>query len=389
MVKTRSDRVISTILKHDAKVTSYKIALLRAINDVVLSFPDLQTFDQDIAVPLRELARFWIAYYWPFVERDAPILQGPRSRLDGELRNDMAFRDKLAAFRAEWEKAWGALSKPSDGFLAINELRVPRKRKAYSSTVLKSFGNAIRAISNTIRMPIRYAGPGQWSVFDKPVRYGQLKRSAVPLPGTQDRDVCVVVSADLWRTFQQVSLYVEALCIHEWCRFTEKVDQRTGTPIDRGQIYRLLTDRPDSRRPLTWERNQVDLLLMEGIEFTCPWTERRIHRHTKYDMDHLLPVSIYPINELWNLVPSDPDFNAHVKRNRLPTLERLAKAEPHLRLAYVNYQSSEPLAQAIREDVGVRFITIPTNAPDFPLVVAKAVISFVDQVATSRNLARF
>ncbi len=35
--------VISTILKHDAKVTSYKIALLRAINDVVLSFPDLQT----------------------------------------------------------------------------------------------------------------------------------------------------------------------------------------------------------------------------------------------------------------------------------------------------------------------------------------------------------
>jgi hypothetical protein len=27
-------------LRHDARVTSYKLALIRAINDVVLSFPD-------------------------------------------------------------------------------------------------------------------------------------------------------------------------------------------------------------------------------------------------------------------------------------------------------------------------------------------------------------
>jgi hypothetical protein len=33
-------RVLGTILKHDATVTSYKIALPRAINDMVLAFPD-------------------------------------------------------------------------------------------------------------------------------------------------------------------------------------------------------------------------------------------------------------------------------------------------------------------------------------------------------------
>jgi hypothetical protein len=36
-VTIASAEVISTILKHDSKVTSYKIALLRAINDVVLT----------------------------------------------------------------------------------------------------------------------------------------------------------------------------------------------------------------------------------------------------------------------------------------------------------------------------------------------------------------
>ncbi len=62
--------VISTILKHDAKVTSYKIALLRAINDVALNFHDLRNVERDVAVPLRILAQFWVAYYWSFVKSD-------------------------------------------------------------------------------------------------------------------------------------------------------------------------------------------------------------------------------------------------------------------------------------------------------------------------------
>jgi hypothetical protein len=74
MAQTAPGKVISTILRHDAKVTSYKIALLRAINDVVLSFPDLRTYEQDVAAPLRLLAEFWVAYYWGFVQPVSPIL---------------------------------------------------------------------------------------------------------------------------------------------------------------------------------------------------------------------------------------------------------------------------------------------------------------------------
>ena len=61
-----------------------------------------------------------------------------------------------------------------------------------------------------------------------------------------------------------MSLYIEALCIHEWCLFSERVNQESETSISRGCIYQLLTDRPDNRRPLTWERNKIDLLLMGG-----------------------------------------------------------------------------------------------------------------------------
>jgi len=86
------EKVISTILKHDSKTTSYKIALLRAINDVVLTYPDLRTYQLPVAVPLKLLAKFWVAYYWPFVDLASPIQQGQQAMRDGKVRNDMVFR---------------------------------------------------------------------------------------------------------------------------------------------------------------------------------------------------------------------------------------------------------------------------------------------------------
>lgn len=380
-------QIISTILKHDAKVASYKIALLRAINDVVLSYPDLRTYHSDVAVPLRTLAEYWVAYYWPFAYPAEPIMQGPRSQRAGALRNDVSFRPQLTELRQAWESLSGGV-KPSDGFWLINELRVPRKRASYPPALLKLYARAVGSISKALEMPIRHAGPGEWTVFEKPARYDHLSRVA-SIPGTQNGDVCLLIRNELWHTFREMSLYVEALCIHEWCLFTERLEQGEGMVCDRGLAYRLLTDRPDNRRPLTWERNNVDLLLMEGKEFICPWTARRISKRVTYDLDHLVPVTVYPTNELWNLVPADPYFNSHVKRNRLPSLERLVQAEPHLALAYSHYESSKSLSRAIREDAIIRFSTLRYEPAGFPQAAAKAVVDFIDQLAASRNVARF
>jgi hypothetical protein len=70
-----ASRTIATILRHDRKQNSYKLALIRAINDVGLSFPDAGTHGQPVAIPLRILAEYWIAYYWPFVDSRAPFLK--------------------------------------------------------------------------------------------------------------------------------------------------------------------------------------------------------------------------------------------------------------------------------------------------------------------------
>ena len=60
-VSPRGRQTLATILRHDNKTTTYKIALVRAINDVVLAFPESldlvkETDGDAVAIPLRMLA---------------------------------------------------------------------------------------------------------------------------------------------------------------------------------------------------------------------------------------------------------------------------------------------------------------------------------------------
>jgi hypothetical protein len=388
-------QVISTILRHDAKTTSYKLALIRAINDVAISYPDIGHSGSSVAVPLTLLAERWIGYYWPFVDPNKPILQGSPARTTHGQNQDIGFRAALTALRICWEKFSGGNTKPSDGFLAANELRRTENTEQFPADLITRFNDAKTSIISALVDPIRYAGPGDWSVFQRPTTINNLaglqRNEVETIPGVGVRDRCLIVNTELWQTFRSLSLWIEALCIHEWCLFIEKRQRNSGTldPIRRGDVYELLTDQPSNRRPLTWERNLIDLLIAEGHVFTCPWTQKRITSRSRYDVDHVMPLSVYPTNELWNLVPSDPEFNQQSKRDRLPSLARLKQAQPHLARTYWCYLQSSPLARVLTKDVEMRFGSINSKITNYESEVTAAVVRFVELVGDARNLSRF
>jgi hypothetical protein len=135
-------QAVGSILRFDTKVNSYKIALARALNDVVLSYPDLSGRSLDVSVPLRKLAEYWLAYYWPFVDPQDPIFQGPRATRRGVLANDMSFRPALTGLRSAWTEHFGS-ARPSDGFLLVAELRVPRIAASYPPQLQRAYRVAL------------------------------------------------------------------------------------------------------------------------------------------------------------------------------------------------------------------------------------------------------
>jgi len=164
--------LIATILRHDHKVTSYKISLIRSINDVVLGFPHISQGSASIALPLRTLARFWVAYYWPFVNPEQAILQGQQT----SGKEDISFRPALTHLRREWEKLVG-VSRPSDGHFLVGEFLSEIRMNAYPKSLSKSFSEVIRAITTAIQQPIRYASPDQYNVFAPPRRWKDILSS--------------------------------------------------------------------------------------------------------------------------------------------------------------------------------------------------------------------
>jgi len=234
-----------------------------------------------------------------------------------------------------------------------------------------------------VQQPIEYAGAGHWSLFPRPARWAELRRQGLgALPGVLATDLCLVVDAALWAGFAELSLWIEALCLHEWALFTAAL-----AGVDRGYVYSLLTDRPDNRRPLTWERNQIELLMLEQKRFLCPWTGRLL-TPASYDLDHLLPLSVYPINELWNLVPADARFNRHEKRDLLPDAERLHTALPRLATTYGHYLTQPGTATLLRSDLAGRFPARLTGDAS-EREVAETVAGYLEQVALTRVVRRF
>jgi hypothetical protein len=153
-------------------------------------------------------------------------------------------------------------------------------------------------------------------------------------------------------------------------------------------IYTLLTARPHNRRPLTWERNQVDILLHEQVSFTCPRTQSLLTQATPYDLYYPLSLAIYPINELWNTLPVDREFNQRQKRYRVPSAQRLFHAMPYFVAAYTTYTHSQPLNQAMQADAALRFTDLP-EVPDFATRLAQHAVSFINKVAAARYVTLF
>ena len=156
----------------------------------------------------------------------------------------------------------------------------------------------------------------------------------------------------------------------------------------RGKVFTLLTTRLKPRRSLDWERTQIDQLLANKFEFTCPWSGKIIKKDIAYDLDHIIPVSIYPYNELWNLVPSDPEFNQRKKRDRLPNEKRLSIAENRLATTYNMYYQSNELRKAIIEDIHYRF-NQKIDEEFFGSQLSRIVLNFIRIISDVRNVARF
>lgn len=108
---------IQQILKYDKRTSNYKIALVRAINDLAISYAGINGKGAGIAIPLRSIAELWLGYYWPFIDEKNPVIQG-YARAGA---SDIAFGRELTHLKMLWLHNSLGSDKPSDGIILVSE----------------------------------------------------------------------------------------------------------------------------------------------------------------------------------------------------------------------------------------------------------------------------
>lgn len=276
---------IEGVLNRDRKVATYKLALFRTLCDIALTNFHLAEWlpDGRVSVPMQDIAERWIYYYWPLFEDGRffiPQIRGESA--GGRLR--IGFRRQLDDLIEAFRRSGGL-----DGFaLALRNTSFDARQK---KLVRAAFSRLISVIK------------------EGPVTHAGLSSQGEPLFSYDKKGRRMVVSGDIWRELCLSGHWIQDALILRWGELTAEISRKAVSPTQ--VIDRLL------RTPV-YERNVDDArrAYKELDSKECVWTGRRLG--SAFDVDHVLPFSLWRNNDLWNLLPADPRVNRD-KRDRLPT----------------------------------------------------------------------
>ncbi|MBM4094444.1 MAG: methyltransferase type 11, partial [Planctomycetes bacterium] len=273
------------------KVATYKLALFRALCDISLTSYHLAEWltDDEVGIPVHHIAERWIYYYWPLLEDESNFI--PQIR--GESRTGrlhIGFRPQLQKLIALYRHAGGL-----DGF--AEAMRSDTFDAAQRSALKALFSKLIPVI---LSGPVSYAG-------------GSLQTGRLFSYDAEHRQVRV--GSEIWRELCLTGHWIQDALILRWAELTSEISRRSLSPSQ--VIDRLLRIPVRQRNVLDAKRIYLDLPSKE-----CVWSGNSLRR--RFDIDHVLPFSLWHNNDLWNLLPASPQANRQ-KGDSLPTNDLLKR----------------------------------------------------------------
>jgi 5-methylcytosine-specific restriction endonuclease McrA len=123
------------------------------------------------------------------------------------------------------------------------------------------------------------------------------------------------MDAAIWRELSLLGHWIQDAIILRWAELTAEIS-RKQTSIS--EVIELLLTTPLPERDVSDARQAYSQV--ESKE--CVWTGKSLFRD--FEVDHIIPFSLWHNNDLWNLVPALPSVN-NKKSEKLPTRELLSR----------------------------------------------------------------
>lgn len=281
---------IEGILNRDKKFATYKLALFRAFCEIAMTNFNQVSWEKDgyVRVPVNLLAEKWIYYYWPLIESKQFLPQIYGETATG--KNPIAFRATLQNLVNCYVNNGG-----------LHRFSLDLRNSTFSDEAKVLTEAALKKITRTIVSgPVTYAG-------------GSLETGKVFQYIKEDKTVRF--SAEIWRELSLMSHWINDAIILRWAELTSEISKKAVRPSD---VFDLLLEVPLPERDV----NEVRKFYLGEQNKECIWTGKRLNQN--FDIDHVIPFSLWRNNDLWNILPCDSVVNRE-KKDMLPTRHLILK----------------------------------------------------------------
>lgn len=294
---------ISKIIERDSKTTTYKFALLRGVIDIIQdNSPYISFVDNRVQIPTGLLIEKWLMYYFPILQSQTSIPQ-----INGET--NLAFSNQLSKLIADYEAR--------GGFSAFyNDL----KNKGIPEDLQSNFFELAKKLRDTItKMPMKYIGRSISNEFYSIFNYENqtIRRSSTIDIETLIKDFGIFsIPFEYYEAFKILGSFINGQdsILFKWAEFSVNA---SGNNLSVHKVLNEVLKSPITLRDIKESKKLYKNILQKEGNVYCVWTGRKI---SNYDIDHLIPFSVWKNNDLWNLLPSDSKIN-NQKRDKIPTPE--------------------------------------------------------------------
>lgn len=299
---------ISKIIERDSKSTTYKFALLRGVIDIIQDNSPFILFSKDrVYIPTGLLIEKWMLYYYPILESSINI---PQINGETNLAFEVQFKKIIVAYKS------------IGGFSAFyNDL----KNKGIPKNLQSDFLKLARKLKETItKMPMKYIGRSisneYYSIFHFESGKRKMSSAGVDIEFLINSFGSFSIPVEYYEAFKVLGSFISGQdsILFKWAEFSVNA---SGKNLSVEKVVNEVLKSPITERDILESKKLYEDILKKEGRVYCVWTGKPI---TRYDVDHMIPFSVWKNNDLWNLLPSQSTTNNH-KRDKIPSVDLIEK----------------------------------------------------------------
>ena len=318
--------LLNTLTAPDSQGSSYYFALIRGLAETALEYDHLarRRGSNEVALPLGLLVLKWILYYFPIVDSDLP----QQSAADSGNKNEAQLRfqaglKKVTQYyetRGGYEAFYADLSRGGISAGISKELII----------VLRQIRDAIQ--ESIYRMDQTYGTKRSTLIsYNKDTRHiMEVTRPARISPEFLIQNFgTFVIRRNLYEVLRKFGNYLTGSrsIINQWASFT--ANGTAPDPVRVNQALSVIATPLIPRQDTAQAYEIYSEIARHGVDLRCVWSGKSLDE-SSLAIDHIIPFSLLPNNDLWNLMPCHNSINIR-KGDRIPAGALLAERSEILR----------------------------------------------------------